>query len=82
MLRNFLIIAFRHLWRNKTYSLLNYGCLTFGLTCSIIALIYILNIFGYDKFQKNYQQLYSVDAYVTYFNGDRFKKDYLSSSMY
>lgn len=74
-------IALRYLWRNKTYSLLNFVCLTFGLTCAIIAVLHILNILSFDKFHKNYDRLYSVDAYVTYFNGDRFPKEYLSASL-
>jgi putative ABC transport system permease protein len=74
-------IALRYLWRKKTYSLLNFMCLTFGLTCAIITALYIRNVFSYDKFHKNYNRLYSVDAYVTYFNGDRFPKEYLSASL-
>lgn len=74
-------IAMRFIWRKKTYSLLNYLCLTFGLSCAIVAAIYILNVFSYDKFHKNYERLYAVDAYVTYFNGDRFPKEYLSASL-
>jgi ABC-type antimicrobial peptide transport system permease subunit len=74
-------IALRYLWRNKTYSLLNFVCLTFGLTCAIVAVLHIFNLFSFDKFHKNYDKLYSVDAYVTYFNGDRFPKQYLSASL-
>jgi putative ABC transport system permease protein len=81
MFKSFLKIALRYLWRRKTYSLLNYVCLTFGLTCSIVAVLYIMNVLSYDKFHKNYNRLYSVDAYVTYFNGDRFPKEYLSASL-
>jgi len=81
MFKYFFKIALRYLWRNKTYSGLNYACLTFGFTCAIIAVLYILNVFNYDKFHKNYKQLYSVEAYVTYFNGDQFPKEYLSASL-
>jgi putative ABC transport system permease protein len=81
MLRSFFKIAFRYLWRKRTYSILNFACLTFGLTCAIITVLYIRNVFSYDKFHENYNRLYSVDAYVTYFNGDRFPKEYLSSSL-
>src|SRR5512133_2924193 len=77
----FFRIALRNLWRNKTYSVLNYLCLTFGLTCAIIAVLHIMNAFSYDKFHKNYDHLYSVEAYVTFFNGDRFPKEYLSASL-
>jgi len=81
MIKYFLKIVIRFLWRNKTYSGLNYACLTFGFTCAIIASLYILNIFDYDKFHSNYRRLYSVEAYVTFFNGDRFPKEYLTASL-
>ena len=81
MLKSFLTIASRFLWFNKTYSILNYLCLTFGLACAIIAALYIMNIFSYDKFHENYDRLYEVEAMVTYFNGDRFLKEPLSASL-
>ncbi len=81
MYRNFIKIALRYLWRNKTYSILNFVCLTFGLTCAIVAVLHISNAFSYDKFHKNYNRLYTVDAYVTYFNGDKFPKEQLSASL-
>ncbi len=40
-----------------------------------------MNVLSYDKFHRNYNRLYAVDAYVTYFNGDRFPKEYLSASL-
>lgn len=81
MIKSFFKIALRYLWRKKTYSILNFVCLTFGLTCAIITMLYIRNVYSYDKFHKNYDRLYSVDAYVTYFNGARFPKEYLSASL-
>jgi len=78
---NFIKIALRYLWRNKTYSILNFICLTFGLACAIVSVLYIFNAVSYDRFQKNYKRLYSVEAYVTYFNGDRFPKSFLSASL-
>jgi len=81
MYRNFFKIALRYLWRNKTYSILNFVCLTFGLTCAIVAVLQISNSFSFDKFHKNYNRLYTFDAYVTYFNGDQFPKEYLSASL-
>ena len=81
MLKSFFKIAMRCMWRKKTYSILNFVCLTFGLTCAIITVLYIRNVFSYDRFHKNYNRLYAVDAYVTFFNGDRFPKEYLSASL-
>jgi putative ABC transport system permease protein len=81
MYKSFFKIALRYLWRKKTYSILNLVCLTFGLLCSIITVLYILNVLSYDRFHTNYNRLYSCDAWVTYFNGDRFPKEYLSASL-
>jgi ABC-type antimicrobial peptide transport system permease subunit len=55
--------------------------LSFGFTCAILALLYINNIVGFNKFHGNYSRLYSVEAMVTYFNGDRFPKEFLSASL-
>ncbi len=81
MVKNFFRTAIRHLLRNKTYALLNYFCLTFGLSCSIVICLYIQYILSYDKFHYNYKRLFAVEAYVTFFNGDRFPKEYLSASL-
>lgn len=81
MLKNFFITAFRFLWRNKSFTILNYLCLTFGLTCSIVATLNIKRALSYDKFHENYKRLYEVEANVTYFNGDQFPKELLSSSL-
>lgn len=81
MIRYFSKIAVRYLWQHKSYTGLNYVCLTFGFTCAIVALLYILQIFSFDKFHDNYDRLYSVESMVSYFNGDRFPKEYLSASL-
>lgn len=78
---NFIKITLRLLWRNKTYTILNYLCLTFGLSCSIIAMLHINRMLSFDKFHSAYDRLYAVEANVTYFNGDRFPKQVLSASL-
>jgi len=60
MYRNFIKIALRYLWRNKTYSILNFVCLTFGLTCAIVAVLHISNAMSFDRFPKNNNRLYWV----------------------
>ena len=52
MLKSFFKIALRYLWRKKTYSILNFACLTFGLMCAIITMLYARNVFSYDTFHK------------------------------
>lgn len=81
MFTSFFKTAFRFFWRNKSYTILNYLCITFGLTCSIIAALNVKRVIGYDRFHENYNRLFEVEAHVTYFNGDRFPKEYLSASL-
>jgi putative ABC transport system permease protein len=80
MFGNFIKTTVRYLLRNRTYTILNFLCLTFGLTCAIIAVLHINNVFSWDKFHKNYKNLYEVEAYVTYFNGESYPKEYISAS--
>ncbi len=81
MIKSFFKSAIRFIWRNKTYSIINYLSLTFGLTCAIVAVLNITRIINYDKFHNNYNRLFEVEANVTYFNGDRFPKELLSASL-
>jgi putative ABC transport system permease protein len=81
MILNFLKITFRFLWRNKTYTILNYLCLTFGLSFAIIAMLHINHMLSFDKFHKNYERLYAVESNMTNFNGDRYPKQLLSASI-
>jgi putative ABC transport system permease protein len=78
---NFLKITFRFFWNNKAYTILNYLCLTFGLSFSIIAMLHITHMLSFDKFHKNYNRIYAVEANVSQFNGDRFPKQLLSASL-
>lgn len=81
MLKHFLKFAIRFIWRNKAYTLINYLCLTFGLTCAITASLNVYRAFNYDKFHKNYDRLYVVAANLINYNGDRLPAEYLSESL-
>jgi ABC-type antimicrobial peptide transport system permease subunit len=81
MFTHFFKTAFRFFWRNKSYTILNYLCLTLGLTFSIVAALNIKRAVSYDRFHKNYERLYEVVGNVTYFNGDQFPKEQMSASL-
>jgi putative ABC transport system permease protein len=53
MFRNYLKIAFRSLWKNKTSSAINISGLTIGLSCCLLIGLYIQHELSYDKFHKN-----------------------------
>lgn len=60
MLKHFLITGLRHLWRDKSVTVLNILGLAIGLTTVILIFEYIINELSYDRFHKNKDKIYRV----------------------
>ncbi|MFT4033569.1 MAG: ABC transporter permease [Siphonobacter sp.] len=60
MLRNYLIIAWRNLLRNKAFSVLNITGLALGMTCSMLIFLWVQDEKSVDAFHANGEQLYQV----------------------
>lgn len=58
MLRNYLKIAFRNLWKNKIFSMINIFGLAIGMACSLLILMFIQYELSFDKFHKNADNIY------------------------
>src|SRR6202012_4839060 len=58
MIKNYLIIAWRNLWRNKFFSSLNILGLGLGMSCSILIMLWVQNELSMDAFHKNGRRLY------------------------
>ena len=75
MIRNYLKTAWRNLWKNKSFSLINVLGLALGLTCSLLIMLWVNDEYKVDAFHKNGSQLYSVierqyrDGQVSAFHG-------------
>src|SRR5438552_15512186 len=65
MLRNYLKIALRHLWRSRLYTTINIARLTVGMTCSLLAILYVNDEMNYDRFHKKAAQLYRLTTTIT-----------------
>src|SRR5690348_3287893 len=65
MFRNYFTVAFRNLWRNKIFSLINVTGLSLGLACCILILLYTKDEVSYDRFQAKKDQLFRVTAEMT-----------------
>ena len=61
MLRSYLKIALRNLWRHKEYSLINTISLGLGITCFILILLYVRYELGYDRYHSQADQIYRVE---------------------
>ena len=60
MLQNYIKIAFRQLWRNRLYSLLNIGGLALGMACCLLIALYVYDEYSYDRFHANYDHIYRI----------------------
>ncbi len=62
MLINYLKIAFRHLKRHKSYSIINIAGLAIGLTGFIIIMLWVFDELNYDKFHDKYENIYRINS--------------------
>jgi putative ABC transport system permease protein len=60
MFKNYMLIAFRNLMRNKIFSLINIIGLAIGITCFLTLIIFIIDESGYDNYNENVNQIYRV----------------------
>jgi ABC-type antimicrobial peptide transport system permease subunit len=62
MIKNYFKTAWRNLFRNKGFSITNILGLAIGMACTIFILLWVHNELTYDRFQKNYDNIYQVIA--------------------
>lgn len=60
MLKSYLTIAFRNLFRNKAYSAINIIGLAIGMAACFFIFLYVRFELSYDRFNKNADRLYRV----------------------
>jgi putative ABC transport system permease protein len=60
MFRNYLLVAWRSLQKNKVFSFINIFGLSLGLTCCILISLYLLHETSYDSQHVNSSRLYQV----------------------
>src|SRR5258705_13410104 len=64
MLKNYFKIAWRSLWKNKFYTIINISGLAVGLATGIMLLLWVQNEFSYDKFNKQDKNIYQVNSHI------------------
>lgn len=62
MLKNYLKIALRNLFRHKAYSAINIAGLAIGMASSILILLWVQNELSFDRFHKNAHEIYRITA--------------------
>ena len=61
----------RNLWKSKGFTALNIVGLASGLAVCLLIVLYVINELGYDKFNKNADRIYRLDADL-FFNNTAF----------
>ncbi len=69
MVKNYLIVTFRNLFRNKAFSVINVVGLAFGISCSLLTLLWVLDELSMDAFHVNGERLYRVLENQVYTDG-------------
>jgi putative ABC transport system permease protein len=64
MLRNYLKIAFRNLYRRKVFSCINISGLGIGIASCLLILLYVADELSYDRFLKNAPRIYRVTTHL------------------
>ena len=81
MLKNYVKIALRNLKKNKSFSFINIVGFAFSISICMIIVLYLLNEFSYDKFNKNAESIYRlIDAESNYCTIDYRVADILKSN--
>jgi putative ABC transport system permease protein len=65
MFKNYLLIAWRNLRRQKGLSFINISGLAIGISCCLLIFLYINDELSYDKYHENSDRIYRPIAYST-----------------
>ena len=71
MLKNYVIIAFRNLTRNKKYAFINIFGLSVGVACCLILVLYVMDEVSYDKQHEKVNNLYRIITHLTRETGSK-----------
>src|ERR1700749_2560172 len=80
MLRNYLKIALRNLWKNKTASFINIFGLTIGLCSCLLIGLYIQHELNYDNFQQKGDRTVRMIMEYKFDGGTEMKKGNFTSA--
>jgi predicted permease len=61
MLKNYIRIAFRSLWKQKGYSFINIAGLAIGMACALFILLWVQDELSYDRFHNGVETLFRVE---------------------
>lgn len=66
MIKNYLKVALRNLWRNKTFSLINIIGLATGLACFMLIALYVADELSFDRYNEKADRIYRVNSDIRF----------------
>ncbi len=60
MIKNYLVISWRNLLRQRGSSIINFFGLTLGITCALVLFLLVVHLSSFDNFHKNRDRIYRV----------------------
>ena len=66
MLKNYIKIALRNLFRNKLYSLINLSGLVIGIAACLMIYLWVQDELSYDRFHQNAERIYRIERKVDF----------------
>lgn len=78
MLSNYLKIAYRHLWGNKLFSLINITGLAIGIAAAALLILYVSYQLSYDRFHSKADRIYRLN-HTRFIDGE---KQYTSATVF
>ena len=60
MLKNYIKVAFRNMYRHKGFSFINIAGLAIGMACAMLIFLWVQDELSYDRFHKDVEDIYRV----------------------
>src|SRR4051812_15286898 len=66
MIRNYLKVALRNLWKSKGFSAINIVGLAVGLATCLLILLYVMDELSYDRYNEKADRIYRVNSDIRF----------------
>jgi putative ABC transport system permease protein len=70
MIKNYLVVAWRNLVKNKVYSFINITGLAIGLASFLLIALYMMDELSYDRYNDKADRIYRINSDIRFGGGD------------
>ncbi|MFT3822705.1 MAG: ABC transporter permease [Chitinophagaceae bacterium] len=68
MIKNYIRVALRNLWKNKAFTAINITGLATGLAICLLIVLYVKDELSYDRYNVNAERIYRIDGDINFNN--------------